>query len=107
MKLLLAPDGEELRHLVVKESVRVTEAIVLGGILDTYNSVPNYMRIIFNGNVTGLTMVNDTEIRSMIELRNQVFRIWSLLRSSEDFDPTLLQPILQVNKGFFLFFPFN
>ncbi|KAJ9145650.1 hypothetical protein P3X46_028010 [Hevea brasiliensis] len=97
LKLLLAPDGEELRVLVVKESVRVTEAVVLGGIVDTYNSIPDFMRtLIVNGNVNGLTMMNDTEIQSMIELRDKILRIWGLLRSSEDFDPALLQPILQV-----------
>ncbi|RRT53299.1 hypothetical protein B296_00038875 [Ensete ventricosum] len=32
----------------------------------------------------------------MLELRDRVLRIWNLLRSSDDFDPSLLQPILQV-----------
>lgn len=40
--------------------------------------------------------MSDTELEKVIELRDQVFRIWGLLRSSENFDPTLLQPILQV-----------
>ncbi|KAG8480760.1 hypothetical protein CXB51_025453 [Gossypium anomalum] len=34
--LLLGPDGEELRNLTIKEAVRVTEAIVLGSVADTY-----------------------------------------------------------------------
>lgn len=32
LKLLLGPDGEELRVLVIKESIRVTEAFMLGSI---------------------------------------------------------------------------
>ncbi|CAK7345927.1 unnamed protein product [Dovyalis caffra] len=97
LKLLLGPDGEELRTLVIKEAVRVTEAVVLGTVVDTYNSIPNVVRaLIFNGNVTGPLTVSDSEIESMMALRDQVFRIWGLLRSSEDFDPALLQPILQV-----------
>lgn len=98
MKLLLGPDGEELRNLVIKEAVRVTEAVVIGTVVDTYNSIPNVVRaLIFNANVTGPLTVSDSEIESMTALRDQVFRIWGLLRSSQDFDPALLQPILQVN----------
>uniref|UniRef100_A0A2P2K2E6 Putative aarF domain-containing protein kinase At1g79600ic n=1 Tax=Rhizophora mucronata TaxID=61149 RepID=A0A2P2K2E6_RHIMU len=97
LKLLLGPDGEELRTLVVKEAVRVTESVVLGSFVDGYNSMPTIMKtFIFNGNAAGPLAVSDTEIGSMMELRSQVFRIWRLLRSSQDFDPALLQPILQV-----------
>ncbi|XP_034905382.1 protein ACTIVITY OF BC1 COMPLEX KINASE 3, chloroplastic [Populus alba] len=97
LKLLLGPDGEELRILVIKEAVRVTEAVVIGTVVDTYNSIPNVVRaLIFNANVTGPLTVSDSEIESMTALRDQVFRIWGLLRSSQDFDPALLQPILQV-----------
>lgn len=102
LKLLLGPDGEELRTLVIKEAVRVTEAVVLGTVVDTYNSIPNVMKaLIFNGSVTGPLMMSNTEKESMIELRDQVFRIWRLLQSSEDFDPALLQPILQVKTSFY------
>lgn len=97
LKLLLGPDGEELQILVIKEAVRVTEAVVIGTVVDTYNSIPNVVRaLIFNANVTGPLTVSDSEIESMTALRDQVFRIWGLLRSSQDFDPALLQPILQV-----------
>ncbi|XP_075649646.1 protein ACTIVITY OF BC1 COMPLEX KINASE 3, chloroplastic [Castanea sativa] len=97
LKLLLAPDGEELRNLVIKEAVRVNEAFVLGTVMDTYNSIPDLMRtLMFNGNATGPLMMSDTERESMIGLRDQVLRIWFLLQSSENFDPALLQPILQV-----------
>ncbi|PPE01683.1 hypothetical protein GOBAR_DD01339 [Gossypium barbadense] len=94
LKLLLGPDGEELRTLVIKEAVRVTEAFTLCTFVDTYNSVPSFMRsLIFNGN--GALAMSSAELQSMMELRDQVFRIWGLLRSSENFDPALLQPILQ------------
>ncbi|GAY48624.1 hypothetical protein CUMW_113120 [Citrus unshiu] len=97
LKLLLGPEGEELRTLVIKESVRVTEAVVLGAVIDTYNSMPDFMRsLVFTGSRRGPLLMSDTELEKVIELRDQVFRIWGLLRSSENFDPTLLQPILQV-----------
>uniref|UniRef100_A0A5B7BPR4 Protein kinase domain-containing protein n=1 Tax=Davidia involucrata TaxID=16924 RepID=A0A5B7BPR4_DAVIN len=97
LKLLLGPDGEELRALVIKEAVRVTEAVILGSVIDTYNSIPGLMRtFVFSGNATGPLTMSDAEQESMMQLREQVFRIWGLLRSSENFDPTLLQPILQV-----------
>ncbi|KAH1038078.1 hypothetical protein J1N35_039821 [Gossypium stocksii] len=95
LKLLLGPDGEELRTLVIKEAVRVTEAVTLCTFVDTYNSVPSFMRsLIFNGN--GALAMSSAELQSMMELRDQVFRIWGLLRSSENFDPAILQPILQI-----------
>lgn len=97
LKLLLGPEGEELRTLVIKESVRVTEAVVLGAVIDTYNSMPDFMRsLVFTGSRRGPLLMSVTELEKVIELRDQVFRIWGLLRSSENFDPTLLQPILQV-----------
>lgn len=97
LKLLLGPDGEELRSLVMREAIRVTEAVVLSTVIDTYNSIPDVMRtLVFNGNTTGPLVMSGSEQESMLELRDQVFRIWGLLQSSENFDPALLQPILQV-----------
>ncbi|XP_059460890.1 protein ACTIVITY OF BC1 COMPLEX KINASE 3, chloroplastic [Corylus avellana] len=97
LKLLLGPEGEELRDLVIKEAVRVTETFVLGTVIDTYNYIPDLMRtLMFNGNATGPLLMSNTEKESMMELRDQVLRIWGLLRSSEQFDPAVLQPILQV-----------
>ncbi|KAK4803665.1 hypothetical protein SAY86_003482 [Trapa natans] len=97
LKLLLGPDGEELRVLVIKEAIRVTEAVVLGSVSDASKSIPDFMRtLLFNGNANGPLVMNDNELKGMIELRDQVFRIWGLLRTSESFDPALLQPILQV-----------
>ncbi|KAL6978132.1 Protein ACTIVITY OF BC1 COMPLEX KINASE 3, chloroplastic [Sarracenia purpurea var. burkii] len=96
LKLLLGPDGKDLRVLVIKEAVCVTEAVILGSVIDTYNSVPSPMRtLIFNANATGPLIMSDAELNSIMELRSQVFRIWGLLRSSDNFDPALLQPILQ------------
>lgn len=109
LKLLLGPEGEELRSLVIKEAVRVTEAVVLGTVIETYNSMPNLVRtLISNGNVNEgppLTL-SAPERESIMELRQQVLRIWALLRSSNNFDPSILQPILQVHTILYLiFFP--
>lgn len=104
LKLLLGPDGEGLRVLAIKEAIRVTEAFVLGTVNDTYNSIPDIMRILLfrDNNSRGLGLSND-EQESMVELRDQVLRIWRLLQSSENFDPTLLQPIVQVRISIFFF----
>ncbi|PIN08454.1 putative unusual protein kinase [Handroanthus impetiginosus] len=97
LKLLLGPDGEDLRVLVIKEAVRTTEAIVLGSLVESYNSIPSLIRtLIFNANPTSLLVMSSAEQESMLELRAQVLRIWELLRSSDNFDPSILQPILQV-----------
>ncbi|XP_020573905.1 uncharacterized aarF domain-containing protein kinase At1g79600, chloroplastic [Phalaenopsis equestris] len=97
LKLLLDPEGEELRVLVVKESVYVTEAIVFGSMIDAFNSIPQPMRsLISSGNTNGPLNLNDGERERILELRDRVFRIWSLLRSSNNFDPSILEPILQV-----------
>ncbi|KAK3028979.1 hypothetical protein RJ639_038182 [Escallonia herrerae] len=97
LKLLLGLEGEELRTLVIKEAVRVTEAVILGSVIDAYNSIPDLLRtFVLNGNVAGPSLMSDAERESVMELRDQVYRIWGLLQSSENFDPTILQPILQV-----------
>ncbi|KAK8938623.1 hypothetical protein KSP39_PZI011200 [Platanthera zijinensis] len=97
LKLLLDPEGEELRVLVVKESVYATEAIVFGSMSDAFNSIPQPVRsLIFNSNGNGPLNISDAERERMLQLRDRVFRTWSLLRSSDNFDPSLLQPILQV-----------
>ncbi|MQL70545.1 hypothetical protein Taro_002855 [Colocasia esculenta] len=97
LKLLLDPDGEELRVLVVKEAVYVTEAVVLGTMIDTYKSAPDFMRaLVPNGSPIGPFRLKEGEQERMLELRDRVFRIWGLLRSSDNFDPSLLQPVLQV-----------
>ena len=95
----MGPDGEELRMLVTKEAVRVTEAMILGSLMDTYSSLPDFMKpLVTNGSPAGFLLLSDAERQSMLELREQVLRIWGLLRSSNNFDPSLLQPILQVKK---------
>lgn len=104
LKLLLGPDGEELRTLVVKEAVRVTEAFIWGTAIDTYNIIPDFVKgLIVNGNATGPLAMSIAEQESMIALRDQVIRIWGLLRTSESFDPAILQPILQVRTLFAFF----
>lgn len=96
LKLLLDPEGEELRTLVIKEAIRVTEAITVGTLVDTYNSIPGPLRTFLpNGNGIG-TSLTDAEMETMMELRQQVLRIWGLLQTSDSLDPTILQPIVQV-----------
>ncbi|KAL1540913.1 Protein ACTIVITY OF BC1 COMPLEX KINASE 3, chloroplastic [Salvia divinorum] len=98
LKLLLGPDGEVLRNLVIKEAIQVTEAVVVGSVIESYKLVPDFIRnLIFNVNgTTSQFVMNSAEQESMMELRAQVFRIWELLQSSDNFDPSILQPILQV-----------
>ncbi|KAL3340637.1 hypothetical protein AABB24_028994 [Solanum stoloniferum] len=97
LKLLLGPDGKELRDLVIKEAIRVSEAIILGSAIESFNSVPGPMRtFVFNGNASGPFTISAAEQQSLMELRAQVIKIWGLLQSSENFDSSLLQPILQV-----------
>ncbi|CAA0825791.1 Uncharacterized aarF domain-containing protein kinase - chloroplastic [Striga hermonthica] len=97
LKLLLGPDGEELRVLVIKEAVRITEAVILGSVVESYNYIPDPIRLLlFNVNSTGPLVMSSAEQENMVELRAQVFRIWELLRSSDNFDPSFLLPILQV-----------
>lgn len=91
LKLLLGPESADLQILVIKEAIRVTEAVIIGSAIDTYNSIPDFLRTL----MLPLT-ISDSDRRSILELRDQVFRIWGLLRTSENFDPALLQPILQV-----------
>jgi hypothetical protein len=100
LKLLLGPDGEELRVLVVKEAVRVTEAITIGTLIDSYNAAPEFLKpLISSGNPAGPFKFSEAEQEQMMELRDQVFRVWGLLRSSNNFDPSLLQPIVQVTAA--------
>lgn len=108
---MLGQDGEELRSLVTKEAIRVTEAVTLGSVIDVYNSIPGPLKtLVSSGTANGSSMMSDAEWESMMELRQQVFRIWGLLQSSDNFDPTILQPILQVKQqliGLSLKMPFE
>ncbi|KAI4321765.1 hypothetical protein MLD38_035111 [Melastoma candidum] len=97
LKLLLDPDGDELRLLVIKEAVLVTEAVVLCSVVDTYHSLPTFVRsLTSNGNASGLLSLSKEELQSVADLRDQVYRIWGLWQTSENFDPTILLPIVQV-----------
>ncbi|KAF8031319.1 hypothetical protein BT93_D0498 [Corymbia citriodora subsp. variegata] len=96
LRLLLDPHGEELRVLVIKEAVYVVEAIVLASAIDTYNSIPYFMRVLLNSDTNGPFIMSNVELKSLMDLRDQVFRIWGLLQTSKSFDPQLLQPVLQI-----------
>ncbi|CAN0908119.1 Serine/threonine-protein kinase TOR [Linum grandiflorum] len=96
LKLLLGEDGEELGRLVVREAVYVSEAVVLTSVVDTYNSIPAALRLpILNGNGRGPLTMSETEFQRIREFRDRVFSAWGLLQTSADFDPALLQPVLQ------------
>ncbi|KAI5415945.1 Protein ACTIVITY OF BC1 COMPLEX KINASE 3 [Lathyrus oleraceus] len=61
--VLLSPDGEVIRTLVIKEVVRVSEAFTLSLISDTYKSVPDFMRtLVFNGNANGPLMLSESKM---------------------------------------------
>ncbi|KAL3649359.1 Protein ACTIVITY OF BC1 COMPLEX KINASE 3, chloroplastic [Castilleja foliolosa] len=96
LKLLLGPDGEEIRALVIKEAVRVNEALILGSVVELYTWIPSPIRTLINVNPAGPLVMSSADQESMLELRAQVLRIWALLRSSDNFDPSILQPVLQV-----------
>ncbi|KAG1338960.1 protein ACTIVITY OF BC1 COMPLEX KINASE 3, chloroplastic [Cocos nucifera] len=96
LKLLVSPDGEELRALVVKEAVCVTEAVVFGTMIDAYNSIPDFVKTLINNGNAIVPKLSVAEQERMLELRDEVLRVWILLRSSDNFDPSILQPILQV-----------
>lgn len=72
------------------------EAIVLASSIDAYNSIPYFMRVLPNSYANGPFIMSNVELKSLMDLRDQVFRIWSLLQTSKSFDPELLQPVLQV-----------
>lgn len=83
--------------MVIKEAVRVTEAFILSSISDSYNFLPDFVRILIpNGDASGPLVMPSAERGSLVELRDQVLRVWRLLQSSNDFDPSLLLPIVQV-----------
>ncbi|KAI5389556.1 hypothetical protein KIW84_075008 [Lathyrus oleraceus] len=63
VKVLLSPDGEVIRTLVIKEVVRVSEAFTLSSISDTYKSVSDFIRtLVFNGNANGPLMLSESEM---------------------------------------------
>ncbi|XP_008782652.1 protein ACTIVITY OF BC1 COMPLEX KINASE 3, chloroplastic [Phoenix dactylifera] len=96
LKLLVAPDGEELRALVVKEAVCVTEAVVFGTMIDTYNSIPDFVKTLINNGNAIAPKLSAAEQERLLELRERVLSVWTLLRSSDNFDPSILQPIVKV-----------
>ncbi|GJY94698.1 hypothetical protein Tco_0511059 [Tanacetum coccineum] len=59
LKLLSGPEGKELRTLVIKEAIRVTEENTIGIMVDTYNSIPAPLKtFIPNGNGIGTPLTN-------------------------------------------------
>ncbi|MCO5596329.1 hypothetical protein L7F22_050390 [Adiantum nelumboides] len=98
LKLLLGPEGEELRILVVKEAIRVSEAMIIGTALAGYNAVPQPIKSILATGSDGAPLkIKENDLSEMLALREQILRIWSLLRTSEGFNPASLQPIVQLD----------
>lgn len=96
-RLLLGPEGKELRDLVVKEAVRVSEAMIIGTALAGYNAAPLPIKSIFASRSDGGPLrMKESDLSTMLALREQILRIWNLLRTSDGFNPASLQPVVQV-----------
>jgi len=50
----------------------------------------------FTAGATSSTALTPEEERQVMELREQVLRVWALLTSSKGFDPAVLRPLLQL-----------
>uniref|UniRef100_A0A803PX50 ABC1 atypical kinase-like domain-containing protein n=1 Tax=Cannabis sativa TaxID=3483 RepID=A0A803PX50_CANSA len=76
LKLLLGTDGEVLRNLVIKEAVRVTEAFVLGTVVDTYSLMPDLVKgtATTGGTKSGMVLGGITQ-RLAARLLQQVLRV--------------------------------
>lgn len=97
LQLVLGPGGEELRSLIEKEAIRVMEAVIVGTAIDSYKSVPEPLRSLIPGGVSGsFIRMKENEQAALLKLREQVLRVWSLLRSSRGFELKMLQPIVEV-----------
>ncbi|KAJ7548260.1 hypothetical protein O6H91_07G004900 [Diphasiastrum complanatum] len=97
VKLLLGPEGAELRILVEKEAIRVMEALILGTAVEGYRAIPEPLKALVGGgsNASPIRM-KESEQSAMLVLRAQILRIWSLLQNSKGFDPAMLEPIVEV-----------
>jgi len=94
-KYLQDEDGRRLRKLIESEAVRVTEALVLGGVMDvaTDERIPKGL---LPPQLQRPLIVNEEDMRRTMALREQVMRVWALLSTSRGFNPQSLQPLLQV-----------
>ena len=89
---VLGPNGGPIRALVVSEAIRVMEAFALGSSLDSVKSLPGPLQLL----PLNLGLKGAEEAR-MMELREQVLRVWGLLQSSDGFDPAMLMPLVEVS----------
>jgi len=92
-------DKNVLRPLIEAETVKVLEAILLGGALESARSdalapiiaaLPEQFRTL-----PPLTLGNAKQEKKLMEKREQVLRIVELLSSSKGFDPQALQPFAE------------
>ncbi|XP_002991477.2 protein ACTIVITY OF BC1 COMPLEX KINASE 3, chloroplastic [Selaginella moellendorffii] len=97
LQLMLGEEGAELRRLVEKEAVRVLEALVIGSTVEGYKSLPEPLKFVVNrGNNGRVIALKEQEEAQMLKLRQQVLRVWGLLRTSSGFDPAMLQPVVEI-----------
>eukprot|EP00850_Spirogloea_muscicola_P018939 SM000179S03411 [mRNA] locus=s179:170051:173945:+ [translate_table: standard] len=100
LMLLLGREGEPLRRLVEAEAVRVMEAMILGMVIEGARAVPQPLQALLPGNGIGAAwmpvQVRDIDRAAMLELRDQVLRVWALLNTSAGFQPSMLQPLVEV-----------
>ncbi|KAG0613018.1 hypothetical protein M758_6G070100 [Ceratodon purpureus] len=91
VELLLGQEGDELQMLIESEVVRVSEALILGTVLQTVKQVPAPLRAFLPPIQASLR-----DQATTLALREQVLRIYGLLQSSRGFDPAMLQPLVEV-----------
>lgn len=117
LDLLLGPDGAPLRTLVVRESIRVSEALVLGSVIEGLDRISGASPSLSRPPLTagpvaamalaaaggmgvlsggGLLRLKDAEQAEMMELRRQVLSCWALLQSTSGFDPASLLPLVEI-----------
>eukprot|EP00850_Spirogloea_muscicola_P016873 SM000140S00622 [mRNA] locus=s140:349317:356585:+ [translate_table: standard] len=100
LMLLLGREGEPLRRLVEAEAVRVMEAMILGMVIEGARAMPQPLQALLPGNGIGAAwmpvQVRDVDRAAILELRDQVLRVWALLNTSAGFQPSMLQPLVEV-----------
>lgn len=101
VSLALEGDENKLRPLVEAEAVRVVEALVVGGAITnsqempTLEGIPEPVRqFLLEQRTSGASSrISD---RDLLALRAQVLTVWGLLTSTRGFDPSTLQPLVEV-----------
>jgi len=102
---LVLEDTEEntLRPLVEAETIRVAEALLLGQLIEGRNNLTTDSNPLLaalpaplRSQINLSSPMSEEEEKAIMELRGQVLRVWTLLSSSKGFDPSVLEPLLQI-----------